>query len=142
MIQFKRLTDTAKLPTRKNKHDAGLDIASIVNEIIQPRDQAIIRTGIALANMPHNFVIQVWPKSGRDVREGLHTGAGIIDSGYRGEILLLVRNMSDETIYIKAGDAVAQLVVLPCVFPQPKWTEDTSDTERGADGGILRTLGE
>ena len=89
--------------------------------------------------MPNlNICYQVWPKSGLDAKYGLHTGSGIIDSGYRGEILVLLKNMSDNPIIISAGSPIAQLIP---VLIDPSYMEEVSDisevSDRGESGGIL-----
>jgi len=142
MLKFKKLDPRAKLPTRKNSLDAGLDVFCLDVETIPANDQSIVRTGIGLADAPENCVIQVWPKSGLDAQFGLHTGAGIIDSGYRGEILILLKNMSDSWVRLEAGDAIAQLVVVPCLRPWIIEVVSPTESERGADGGITSVLTE
>lgn len=153
-LMFHKLRDDAKLPSRKYRWDAGLDVHTLDKVRIGPGQQAVIQTGLRLTAAPRGIVIQVWPKSGLDARVGAHTGAGIIDSGYRSEVLILVKNTNREHwIEFEAGDAVAQLVVVPCEYPEVKefvvrpsgsatsrkfWEE----VDRGTDGGITETLEE
>lgn len=135
-IRFKKLSPDAKVPTRKFSGDAGLDIYALETTYILGSEQAILRTGIVLANAPPNSVIQVWPKSGLDARLSLHTGAGIIDPNYRGEILILLKNMSKHSVVIESGDAIAQLIIIPCLRPQVEVTENIEITDRNIEGGI------
>lgn len=139
---FYKLRKDAKLPTRKYEFDAGLDIYTPVEVKIPPGDQAVIMTGLALAHAPKDVVIQVWPKSGLDARLCAHTGAGIIDSGYRGEILILIKNTSKKYwLIFEPGDAIAQLVVVPCEHPEVcETTIKPPATDRGASGGIAYLL--
>jgi len=139
-VKFNKLTDEAKLPTRKHKMDAGIDVYSLETVRLAANSQKVIHTGIALAKCPRRYVLQVWPKSGLDAEFGLHTGAGIIDCEYRGEILILLKNMSEYIWEIEAGDAIAQLVLLPCPGYEIELTEDTDETERGDTGGITKTV--
>jgi len=132
-----KLDESAKMPTRKFTKDAGLDIYSLNQVYIPAGEQAVVRTGIMMAGVTEDCVILVWPKSGLDARLGLHTGAGVIDSGYRGEILVLLKNTSKHNVMVEAGDAIAQLVTVPVLRPEvaPVYTVDLA-TLRGNTGGI------
>ena len=140
-IKFTKLEDDAKLPSRKHSSDVGLDVFALDAVRIKPKDRAIVRTGVALADLESNLAILVWPKSGLDARLGVHTGAGVIDPGYRGEILILLHNLGNEEVYIEKGSAIAQLVVVPFVSLTPSFGLST-DSDRGETGGILRELKE
>lgn len=142
LIKFAKLDERAKIPKLHYRGDAGLDIHTLDGERIAPGEQVIIRTGVFLKYMPRGYVIQVWPKSGLDARLGAHTGAGIIDPNYRGEILILVKNTnSKHWIEFEAGDAVAQLIIVLCAYPvaiEEVPMSTPAMTDRGADGGIAR----
>ena len=127
----------AKMPTRKHTRDAGLDVYALHQIHIPAGEQAVVRTGITMAGVTEDCVILVWPKSGLDARLGLHTGAGVIDSGYRGEILVLLKNTSKHNVMVEAGDAIAQLVTVPVLRPEVAivHTVDLA-TLRGNTGGV------
>ena len=137
LLEFRKLQVEAVLPTRKYPGDAGLDLYTIETVTIAPQSQVIIHTGIGLNAAPPNCVLQVWPKSGIDAKQALHTGAGIIDTGYRGEILVLLKNMGQQEVSIPAQTPVAQLVVLPCLFPDVVETKLATKTKRNTHGGIV-----
>lgn len=140
-ILLTKINDNAILPIRKFPTDAGVDVCSVQSFTIKPREQAVVRTGLKVASIPEQCCIQVWSKSGLDSKLGLHIGAGIIDSGYRGEILILAKNMSDNPIHIYPGTAIAQLLVVPIVYAGFEFVEDFEDeTERSGSGGIVSTL--
>lgn len=139
-ISFKKLDESAKLPTRKHQDDAGIDVYALETFRIAGGEQKVIHTGIALADCPKEHVLLVWPKSGLDAEFGLHTGAGVIDSGFRGEILILLKNMSEFIWEISAGEAIAQIVVVPRPIYVIVEAEEVSETERGETGGIVNSV--
>lgn len=138
-LEFIKLDENAKLPTRKHKADAGVDVYALETVRIAANSQKAINTGIGLANCPNAYVLFVWPKSGLDTRYALHTGAGVIDSTYRGEILILLKNMSEFMWEIEAGDAIAQLVLVACPEYEIVEAQEVKTTDRGADAGIARS---
>lgn len=135
-VKFKLLHKDAIVPTRRFYLDAGLDVYALQTTYIAARRQAIIRTGIALADAPSDCVIQLWSKSGLDANLCLHVGAGIIDPNYRGEILVLLKNMGNESVGINKGDAIAQLVIVQCMRPDIEIVSEVEATDRGEQGGI------
>ena len=81
-------------------------------------------------------VLQIWPRSGTDAKLSLHTGAGIVDYLYRGEIKVLLKNQSDHMVEIHKGDAIAQAVIVPCYVGDVIEVTETNETDRGKSGGI------
>ncbi len=98
------------VPTYAHEGDAGADLCSSVDDLIPARSRKLVPTGIRLA-LPEHHVGLVWPRSGLAVKQGIDTGAGVIDSGYRGEIKVLLFNHTDEPHPVKKGDRIAQLLV-------------------------------
>lgn len=140
-MRVARNVEEAKLPTRKHVTDAGLDLYSAeeMAEMIHPGDVKIIRTGIVI-ELPAGYAGYLWPKS----RSDLLIGGGVIDSGYRGEILVKVINPTRSPMRVDPGDAIAQLVIVKTETPK---IEEVSyndiilrPTERGATGGIVSQL--
>lgn len=136
-IKFKKIDPLAILPNKKNKDDAGYDIASIEEAVIPAKAQQVFHTGIELADCPKDIVLQAWSRSGLDAKYGLHVGAGIIDSGYRGEILICLKNMATTEYTVKIGDKIAQLIpiALPRVEIEEVFGQETASA-RGKTGGI------
>jgi len=128
-IIIKRLTATAKLPTRGHDNDAGLDICADEDIVLQPGENKHIKTGLKMA-IPDGYVALVWDKGGV-ARNGIHTLAGVIDSGYRGEVTIEMINLSQQDYVIKSGQKIAQILVQPICLCQA--TEGTIDdrTSRG-----------
>jgi dUTP pyrophosphatase len=132
-LEFMRLHTAAKLPTRGSAHSAGLDLYSIEAATLPAHTRALVRTGLSVA-IPHGYYGRVAPRSGLAARHGLDVLAGVVDSDYRGEIMCALVNHGDETIELEAGTRVAQLIIEAIMTPEPAWSEDLSETERGGSG--------
>lgn len=113
-ITFLLTHPLAKMPEYATKGASGADIFAVEDYRIEPGHRALVQTGLK-ADIPEGFEIQVRAKSGRALKEGLTmaNGIGTIDSDYRGEIGAILLNTSDKPVLIKAGEKVAQLVVVP-----------------------------
>ena len=132
-LLFKRLHPDAKLPSRGSTHAAGLDLCAIERVTLAPGARAAVRTGLAVA-IPSGFYGRVAPRSGLAVRNGIDVLAGVIDADYRGEILCALVNHGSESFEIEPGARIAQLVLEAIATPEPAWSEDLEETERGAGG--------
>ena len=132
-LYFKRLNSSATLPTRGSSSSAGLDIYSIEDLVIAPAGRTLARTGLSVA-IPEGFYGRVAPRSGLAVKHGLDVLAGVIDADYRGELLCALYNTSDATITLPAGSKVCQLIIEKIATPEPAWSNDLSETARGAGG--------
>ena len=132
-LEFMKLHPAAKLPTRGSRFAAGLDLYSIEAVRIPAHGRVAVRTGLSVA-IPHGFYGRVAPRSGLAVKHGLDVLAGVIDSDYRGEIMCALVNHGEESIEIEAGMRVAQLLIEAIATPEPVWSEDLSQTERGEGG--------
>jgi dUTP pyrophosphatase len=110
-LLVEKLSPTAKLPTRGHYNDAGLDIYADETVILQPGEHQIIKTGIKIA-VPDGYVALVWDKGGL-AKDGLHTIAGVIDSGYRGEVSINLVNLTLAPYTITQGQKFAQILIQP-----------------------------
>src|SRR6266487_522465 len=113
-LPFKRLTEEATLPAYAKPGDAGLDLTSTVDVEVGPGERAMVPVGLAVA-IPEGFAGLVLPRSGLASRQGLTlaNAPGLIDSGYRGEIVCAVVNLDPRApVKIARGDRIAQLVVV------------------------------
>lgn len=127
--ELKVLLTGGKLPTRKNPTDAGLDLYSNKNIFLREGEATVIPTGVSIELPPNTFGL-IKPKS----RHDFAIGAGVVDEGYRGEIM--VKILPSEAAYIKKGDPIAQLLVLPVLYPAIKEVKKLSKTPRGKTAGI------
>jgi dUTP pyrophosphatase len=132
-LRFKQLDERAVLPQRGSALAAGLDVYSIEDLEIGPRQRGMARTGFAVA-IPPGFYGRIAPRSGLAAKSGLDVLAGVIDSDYRGEVCCLLYNTSDEAIRLAAGSKICQLIVEQIITPDAAWASDLDETARGAGG--------
>ena len=131
-----RLRDGATLPARAYAGDAGLDLATCERVELAPGERAVVPTGIAVA-VPEGYAGFVQPRSGLAARHGITivNAPGLIDSGYRGEIRVVLLNTDrSETFVAEPGERIAQLVVLPVPGLEVAEVDELPGSERGARG--------
>ena len=132
-LKVQKLSKYARLPSKANQDDAGWDLYASEDAIIEPAHRTIVGTDIAMA-IPTGYVGLIWDRSGMATKRGIHRFAGVIDSGYRGEIKVCLWNASDEHYVINKGDRVAQLLIQPVpAFPLIE-VQNLDNTDRGSDG--------
>lgn len=135
-IHIARLRPDAVLPTRKHPLDAGLDVYAVEQVIIAPHSFAIVPTGVTV-EIPEGFVGLLKPKG----RSDHLLGAGVVDAGYQGEILVKVANLTEGVLVIEKNEAVGQLVILPVLTPEVEEVDASEihsrKSSRGSGGGIV-----
>jgi dUTP pyrophosphatase len=135
-LRVRRLDDRAVLPRRAHPGDAGLDLHALEERMLAPGERAAIPTGIAV-EIPAGHAGLVLPRSGLALRHGiaLVNAPGLIDSGYRGELRVLLLNTDRrEPFQIERGDRVAQLVVIRTEMVSVLEVQTLSVSARGAGG--------
>ena len=136
-ILVKKFDKNIKLPAYKTSGSSGMDLtAYIKNKItINPGKTAMIPTGIAVA-IPKNYEIQIRPRSGLAAKKGISVlnTPGTIDSDYRGEIKIILINLSKKSFVVKSGDRIAQMVLCPVMKAKFKEITNLSKTIRGKGG--------
>lgn len=132
-IPVQRLHPDATLLTYAHPGDAGMDVYSNEEVTLQPRERKAVSTGISMA-VPEGYVALVWEKSGRALKEGLSTMAGVVDAGYRGEVMIVVLNVSETPIQISRGQKLAQILIQPVVSGMIREVESLEDSSRGTGG--------
>lgn len=131
-----RVREEARLPERAYTGDAGLDLASCERVELPPGERAVVPTGLAVA-IPAGYAGFVQPRSGLAARHGIAVvnSPGLIDSGYRGEIQVVLLNTDPENTFVaESGERIAQLVVLPVPAIEAIEVAELPPTERGARG--------
>ena len=135
-IALKLLDAGMPLPRYQHKGDAGFDLASRIDFCIEPGERAIVPTGVAL-QIPRGYAGLVLPRSGLAARHGiaLVNSPGLIDSGYRGEIAVVLINTDKRKAFeIKRGDRIAQLVIQKIEEAVIREVAELDETSRGAGG--------
>ena len=138
IIQIKKLADDATIPTKSNISDAGWDLySSGMATIVYSGERKLISTDISIA-IPDGYCGLIWPRSGLSVNSGIDILAGVIDSGYRGEVKVCMLNTSDTLVHIHPGDRIAQLIIQKVEDVSFTEVKNLDDTSRG-DGGFGST---
>lgn len=139
-IKIKRLTKNAILPTRGSNQAAGYDLCACIDRdmayrSICPHETVKIGTGLSL-EIPEGYFGAIFARSGIATKRGLRPAncVGVIDSDYRGEIVVALHNDSDDTRTIEQDERIAQLVIMPYLPVEFTEVNELDSTERGTDG--------
>ncbi len=132
-LKVKKVHSDAKLPHYANAHDAGMDLFALEEVIVKKGEIARIRTGISL-EIPEGYVGLCWDKSGLSMNHGIKTLAGVIDSGFRGELVVAVINLGNEDYTFEKGHKVMQMLVQKIETVEIEEAEELSDSDRGEKG--------
>lgn len=135
-VAVRRLRPDAKLPEQAYDGDAGLDLVACDRIVLEPGERAVVATGVAV-EIPEGYAGFVQPRSGLAARHGiaLVNSPGLIDSGYRGEIKVVVINTDrTEPFAVEPGVRIAQLVIAPVATVRLVEVEELAVSERGVRG--------
>ena len=136
-VKFVKLSPSAQTPTCGSLEAAGHDLSAAIdkNIMIAPHQTVKIPTGLAI-ELPQNTFGGIYARSGIANREGLAPAnkVGIVDSDYRGEVIVALHNHSDEYRIVEPGQRIAQLIVQPYIPVQWEETDALSETDRGSSG--------
>lgn len=134
-IQVKKLHEDAKLPVYQHSFDAGFDLSTVKEVTIPPGKTAILPTGLAFA-IPEGYELQIRMRSGSSMKTPLilPNAPGTIDSGYRGEVGIIVRNIGPKEYIVKKGVRIAQAVLNKVEQATFELTEELPETTRGEGG--------
>lgn len=136
-IRFKKLSPSAVVPTKAHASDAGFDMTSVEDVVIEPNSRYAINTGIAV-EIPLGYYGMVLGRSGNTMRKGLVGHTGIIDTGYYDAIKVMAFNTTENPIKINVGDRVGQLIIVPhlmCDFEEGDFTVHNRGGGFGHSGG-------
>ena len=133
-IKIKKFNSQARLPEYAHPGDAGMDLFSVEDFALKPGERRICQTGIGM-EIPKGYVGLIWDKSGIASKGGVKVMGGVIDSSYRGEIGIILQNLSQEKYNIEQGDKVAQMIIQKVESPEIEEVEEfEKETERGEGG--------
>lgn len=130
ILRIKKLHPDAKIPKYAHHDDAGFDLFAIENKKVSPKERIPVPTGLIM-EIPEGFVGLIWDKSGLAVKHGIKTIAGVIDSTYRGEILVAVTNNSDEEYLFEKGHKIAQMIIQRKETVEFEEVNELTETVRG-----------
>ena len=136
-ILIKRLSKEVSFPKYETEGSSGLDLAAYIDKNIEikPGKSEIIPTGLSVA-IPKNFEIQIRPRSGLAAKNqiGVLNSPGTIDADYRGELKVILINLSDKSFIVEKGLRIAQMILCPVIKAKLKEVETLEDTKRGSGG--------
>jgi len=135
-VAIRRLRPEAVLPQQAYEGDAGVDLAACEGTVLEPGARAVIATGLAV-EIPDGYAGFVLPRSGLAARHGIGVvnSPGLIDSGYRGEIRVVLLNSDlEEAFAVEPGMRIAQLVIAPIAAVRLVEVDQLATSERGARG--------
>ena len=134
-LRFKKVHPDAVLPSYAHPSDAGMDVRSVEDVTLAPGKRALVHTGLVMLLLPM-YEAQVRPRSGLALKSGvtvLNT-PGTIDSGYRGEVGVILINLGETEFQVRKGDKIAQLVIAPVTQPDVAEVFEIDETDRGSSG--------
>lgn len=132
-LKVLRLNDDSILPSRGTKHSAGLDLFSPLSIDVSPMERVLIKLNISI-ELPDGTYGHILPRSGLALKNGIHIGAGVVDSDYRGNVGVLLFNLSNEVFHVNKGDRIAQMVIKRYESLDVEEIFSNTDTERGNGG--------
>lgn len=136
-VNIKKLKDDAIIPTYGSEFAAGADLYACISEpiIIQPGETAFIPTGLAM-ELPIGYAGLIYARSGLACKKGLAPAnkVGVIDSDYRGEVMVALHNHSNQMVEVAIGERIAQLVITPYIAAVFNTVDNLDETTRGAGG--------
>jgi dUTP pyrophosphatase len=113
--------------------DAAFDLRSAEELVVKPNETKVVRTGIKMA-IPKGFVGLIWDRSGLAVKNSIHTLAGVIDAGYRGEVGVVLRNSGSSEFLVEKNMRIAQMIIQPHITAKFEEVDNLDETERNSGG--------
>ena len=133
VLQVKKLSEHAIVPSRGSEHAAGFDLSSAYDCVVPARGKALVKTDLAIA-IPQNTYARIAPRSGLAWKNFIDTGAGVVDYDYRGNVGVILFNHGEADFEVKRGDRIAQLILERICMAGVEEVEDLFETARGAGG--------
>ncbi|ODQ65276.1 Deoxyuridine 5'-triphosphate nucleotidohydrolase [Nadsonia fulvescens var. elongata DSM 6958] len=132
-LQVLLRSPNARAPTRGSEFAAGYDLYASEPIVIPANGRGLVSTDISIA-IPVNTYARIAPRSGLAVKNGISTGAGVVDYDYRGEVKVMLFNHSTQDFLVNQGDRIAQMILEVITTPEVEVVQVLADTTRGANG--------
>lgn len=132
-IKIQKIHPDAIVPKYAHDGDAGMDLHSSENYILKQGDKVLVSTGICMA-IPKGYVGLIWDRSGLAAKNSIHVLAGVVDSGYRGEVCVVLKNLSNEEFKVTKNMRIAQMLIQPVVSVVIEESDSLDKTNRDKNG--------
>lgn len=132
-LPIKKVRENARIPQYAHETDAAFDLHSCIDCTLEQGQRMLIPTGISMA-IPHGFVGLIWPRSGLSFKKGSDVLAGVIDSGYRGEVGVVLLNTGYDDLVISKGDRIAQMLIQSVEHVHITPVDSHDESSRGEKG--------
>ncbi len=132
-VKIKKIKENAIIPKYAHKGDAGMDLYSTEEYTLKPGEGVLVSTGVSMA-IPEGYVGLIWDRSGLAAKNSIHVLAGVVDSSYRGEVCVVLKNLGNEEFKVNKNMRIAQMLiqpVAPVIIEESDSLEETSRNEGG-----------
>jgi dUTP pyrophosphatase len=137
-IRIHRLDKTVELPKYAKRGDAAFDLRSVEDKLVKSGHKELVKTGLRIA-VPEGYCGLIWDRSGLAAKNGIHCLAGVLDSGYRGEIVVVLHNLGKEDFLIEKSMRIAQMLIQPVETARLVEVEELEDSTERGQGGLGHT---
>lgn len=132
-VRIKKIKENAVIPKYAHKGDAGFDLYSAEDYLLSPGETVLVSTGISMA-IPEGYVGLIWDRSGLAAKNSIHVLAGVVDSGYRGEVCVVLKNLGNEDFKVSKNMRIAQMLIQPVASAVIEESDSLDNTTRGEGG--------
>lgn len=132
-IKIKREDKEVELPSNVHEGDAGFDLRSAEEKTIKAGSKEVVNTGLKMA-IPPGYVGLIWDRSGLAAKKSIHTLAGVIDSSYRGEVGVVLKNLGEEDFHLEKNMRIAQMVIQKHETVEFVESDELDESKRGEKG--------
>lgn len=132
-VQIQKIKDNAYIPQYAHEDDAGVDLYSTEDYLLKPGERVLVSTGVAMA-IPKGHVGLIWDRSGLAAKHSMHVLAGVVDSGYRGEVKVVLINLGNGDFSVTKSMRIAQILIQPVISADIEEVDSLDETSRNQGG--------
>lgn len=132
-VRVHRIDKTVEMPKYAKQGDAAFDLRSAEEKVIKAGHKELFKTGLRIA-VPEGYCGLIWDRSGLAAKHGIHCLAGVLDSGYRGEIVVVLHNLSKDDFIVEKNMRMAQMLIQPVETARILEVDELEETDRNAGG--------